>query len=119
MAMKTDTLNGSRRPRTRAPVPSRSKGAGGRRTPSVLAPWISAQSVNLNRHAAALRPFRNDEFGTADSSPSPGHIQAVNQLLGSLRGELLKMTRAVSESAEVAAVTPTTSNLQRLLGQKE
>src|SRR5262249_16859815 len=97
----------------------RSKRADGRRTPPVLAPWISAQSINLNRHAAALRPFRNDEFGTADSSPSPGHIQAVNQLLGSLRGELLKLTTAMWESADIAVVTPTHANLQRLLRQKE
>ena len=32
-------------------------------TPSVLQPWLRAQSINVMRHAAALRPFRREEFG--------------------------------------------------------
>jgi hypothetical protein len=108
---------------TRKDPPTRraaAQGGGGEdRTPFILAPWIDAQSVNLNRHAAALRPFRNDEFGTTDSAPSPGHIQAVNTLLESLRTELLKLTRSLSESAEIATITPTTRNIQVLLRQKE
>jgi hypothetical protein len=87
--------------------------------PAVLSPWLNAQSVNIARHAAALRPFRRGEFGEADSSPSPGHLQAVNRLMESLRGELLKLADGVSESAEAASITPSKDNLERLLKGKE
>jgi hypothetical protein len=51
----------------------------------VLRPWLRAQSINVTRHAAALRPFRREEFGTAAAAPSEGHIQAVNALMHGLR----------------------------------
>src|SRR6266508_5074608 len=66
------------------------------RVPATLPPWLRAQSVNVTRHAAALRPFRRDEFGTGDASPSEGHIQAANALIKSLRDELLKHTKEVT-----------------------
>ena len=35
----------------------------------ILAPWLRAQSVNVTRHAAALRPFKRAEFGTRPRRP--------------------------------------------------
>jgi len=59
----------------------------------VLLPWLRAQSINVTRHAAALRPFKRDEFGPGQSAPSEGHIQVVNDLITKLRRGLLKMSR--------------------------
>src|SRR6516225_10199021 len=89
------------------------------RPPSVLLPWLRAQSVNVTRHAAALRPFRREEFGTGDAAPSEGHIQAVNQLLGSLRRNLLRMTKQVTEAVTITARQPSSLCLQETLGHKE
>ena len=89
------------------------------RVPTVLPPWLWVQSVNVNRHAAALRPFRREEFGTAAAAPTEGHIQAVNELMMSLRSGLLKMTKNVSVAAESASVEPSTAHLQKMVGLKE
>src|SRR5438270_9809143 len=85
----------------------------------VLAPWLRAQSINVTRHAAALRPFRREEFGSGAASPSEGHIQAVNSLVTSLRRGLLKMTRQVTDSAVAASQQPTTAVLQQTVERKE
>ena len=53
-------------PRPRAPAAA----AGARR--AALDPWLRAQSINVPRHAAALRPFRRDEFGTGAAAPDRG-----------------------------------------------
>jgi len=58
----------------------------------VLLPWLRAQSINVTRHAAALRPFKREEFGPGASAPSEGHIQSVNSLITKLREGLLKMS---------------------------
>jgi hypothetical protein len=89
------------------------------RKPSALTPWLRAQAINVTRHAVALRPFRRAEFGTGDSVPSEGHIQAVNRLIGSLRSGLLKMTADVTNAAEAASRTPTSRNLQATVSRKE
>ena len=57
----------------------------------VATPWLRAQSINVTRHAAALRPFRVDEFGTGAEAPTAGHTQAVNSLITALRRGLLHM----------------------------
>jgi hypothetical protein len=85
----------------------------------VLRPWLRAQSVNVNRHAAALRPFRRDEFGTGPAAPSEGHLQAVNQLMGTLRGELLRLSGVVRDAANAATLQPSTARLQLLVRKKE
>jgi hypothetical protein len=85
----------------------------------VLRPWLRAQAINVTRHAAALRPFRRDEFGTGPAAPSDGHIEAVNTLISSLRRTLLRMAGGVSESASKASQEPLTVNLQRLVTRKE
>jgi len=87
--------------------------------PSVLTPWLRAQAVNVTRHAAALRPFRRQEFGTGAAAPSEGHVQAVNRLIGSLRRALLKMTRHVTEAAAAACQDPSSPNLQETVTRKE
>src|SRR6516225_3487140 len=83
----------------------------GRGTRSVLIPWLRAQAVNVTRHAAALRPFRREEFGTG--------IPAVNRLLGSLRRSLLNLTADVTKAAETASQNPTSANLQSTVSRKE
>jgi hypothetical protein len=93
--------------------------AAGSVTPRVLTPWLRAQSINVTRHAAALRPFRREEFGAGAAGPSEGHIQAVNTLITSLRGGLLKMSKKVTESAVAASEQPSSSRLQRTLDRKE
>jgi len=85
---------------------------------SGLRPWISAQSLNVARHAAALRPFDYDEFGPGDAAPSDGHIEAVNRLISSLRSELLRRTAGVSQAAEAALDESNTANLQRVVTLK-
>lgn len=87
--------------------------------PAVLQPWLRAQSLNVTRHAAALRPFRRDEFGTAAAAPTEGHIQAVNRLMTSLRSGLLKLTGTVVTAADEAIADPTTAHLQQVVKRKE
>jgi len=84
----------------------------------VLRPWVRAQSINVSRHAAALRPFKREEFGTGAAAPSEGHIQAVNTLVGTLRRELLRLSKRVSEAAQAAGGEPTTAGLQQLVTRK-
>lgn len=91
----------------------------GARPPGVLVPWVQAQAVNVARHAAALRPFRRDEFGTEAAAPTDGHLQAVNELIVSLRNELLRLAKQVATVAELATGEPTTAHLQRLVREKE
>jgi hypothetical protein len=89
------------------------------RMPSVLLPWLRAQSVNVTRHAAALRPFQRDEFGTGAATPTEGHLQAANELITSLRSDLLKLTKRVTDAAEVATREPTSPYLQQVVKHKE
>jgi hypothetical protein len=86
---------------------------------SVLTPWLRAQAMNVARHAAALRPFQVGEFGTGAAAPTAGHLQAVNKLMSSLRGGLLKMSKGVSASAAAASEDASSSQLQRLVVGKE
>lgn len=85
----------------------------------VLLPWLRAQSVNVSRHAAALRPFRRDEFRAGAASPSEGHIQAVNQLISALRTGLLKLAAQVTSAARAAGEQPTSPRLLQMVARKE
>src|SRR5437899_12522135 len=96
-----------------APARDRAAAAWSGVAPPVLVPWLRAQSINVTRHAAALRPFRREEFGTGAASPSEGHIQAVNTLITSLRRGLLKMTKSVTDAAATASQEQTASRLQQ------
>src|ERR1700689_2894446 len=85
----------------------------------VLAPWLRAQSINVTRHAAALRPFRREEFGAGAAAPTEGHIQAVNALMGSLRRGLLKMSGRVTKAVAAAGAEPSTELLSEAMRRKD
>src|SRR6516225_597472 len=90
-----------------------------RRAPAFLMPWLQAQSINVNRHAAALRPFRWDEFGTGAASPTEAHLRAANELIKSLRTGLLRLTQQVTNAVEAARGEPTAMRLQHVVRHKE
>jgi hypothetical protein len=85
----------------------------------VLIPWIGTQSINVTRHAAALRPFRPDEFGTGAAAPTPGHLEAVNKLITSLRRGMLAFSKSVAGAARAAAKEPERPQLAALVNRKE
>jgi hypothetical protein len=93
----------------------RARGAGA----TVLEPWLRAQSINTQRHAAALRPFQRSEFGTGASAPSEAHIGAANSLIEQLRMSLLRISRYTADAAGEATRQPTTANLERILRRKD
>src|ERR1700688_3849742 len=95
----------------RVEPPSRQRPKGGAGGSPVLLPWLRAQSINVTRHAAALRPFKREEFGPGASAPSEGHIQSVNSLITKLREGLLKMSENVHDAIGVAIEKPTTRRL--------
>lgn len=84
-----------------------------------LKPWLRVQALNVTRHAAALRPFQHDEFGTDPASPSDAHIDAVNELISSLRVQLMDMSKKVGNIAETAIREPDTKYLQLLMSRKD
>ena len=85
----------------------------------VLLPWLRAQSINVTRHAAALRPFKREEFGTGAAMPSEGHIQVVNDLITKLRRGLLKVSERVHDSIATATEKPSSPRLQRVVTRKD
>lgn len=88
-------------------------------TTATLPTWLRAQSINLRRHAAALRPFKREEFGTDPAAPSEGHIKVVNDLISKLRTGLLDMTAEVTASIEKASEEPTSARLERVVIKKD
>ncbi len=104
-----------------ATTTSRATVSGIRRTAAapVLQPWLRVQSVNVVRHAAALRPFADGEFGVDAAAPSRGHVQAVNALIVRLRDLLIRRTRLVATAGERARRQPNSAHLTRLLVTKE
>jgi hypothetical protein len=99
------------------PVRGRTQSANG--AAPVLLPWLRAQSINVTRHAAALRPFKREEFGPGAAAPSEGHIQVVNDLITGLRRGLLKVSERVHDSIAAAGERPSTSRLQRVVTRKD
>ena len=85
----------------------------------VLKNWLRAQSINVTRHAAALRPFKREEFGTGAAAPSEGHIQVVNQLISRLRRGLLKVSERVHDSIATASEKPSSPRLQAVVSRKD
>lgn len=100
-------------------VPRPKSAAGTSGAQGLLSSWLRAQSVNVTRHAAALRPFQNNEFGTGSAAPTVGHLQAVNSLMSTLRNSLLRMSRKVTASAASASQRPNSAALQKLVIEKE
>lgn len=86
---------------------------------AMMPAWLAAQRINVTRHAAALQPFRREEFGTGIAIPSEGHIRAVNDLLAALRADLLGHTRRVAVAATEAQHRPVTANMQEMVRRKE
>jgi hypothetical protein len=101
------------------PRPTTAAASGPARPTPVLRSWLRAQSVNVTRHAAALRPFRRSEFGDGPEAPSEGHLPAVNALITSLRRGLLQISGEVGQAVDAAARQPSTPGLQRMVTQKE
>jgi len=101
-----------------ATAPRRSARAAGGGS-AVLIPWLRAQSVNVTRHSAALRPFRREEFGTGGAAPSEGHIQAVNKLIERLRRSLLRVSKNVTKKIDAAIEEPTSEQLRAVLTRKD
>jgi hypothetical protein len=89
--------------------------AGRPRDEPVFGQWLAAQSINLNRHAAALRPFADGEFGIGAAAPSRAHVQAVNNVFAALRQDLLR--RAARLARQTRAVRP--QRLHNLLADKD
>ena len=104
---------------TRAERPPRKRIKAVVSTAPVLSPWLRAQSINVTRHAAALRPFHRAEFGSGPAAPSEGHIQVVNQLITKLRHGLLKMSGKVHDSIAAATEVPTSARLQHVVSSKD
>ncbi len=84
----------------------------------VLLPWLRAQSINVTRHAAALRPFKSEEFGSGAEAPTAGHLQAVNKLITGLRSGLLSMSGKVSKATAATVEEPSAGRLQDLMRKK-
>src|SRR3954447_8600335 len=100
--------------------PRRARGrSGSAPTLPVLDPWLASQALNSVRHAAALRPFRAGEFGTSPAAPSPGHLQAANQLIVRLRAQLLALNRPLRAAADRARREPSPDTLGRVVALKE
>lgn len=86
---------------------------------SSLKSWLGVQALNVTRHAAALRPFRHDEFGTDAASPSEAHIDAVNMLMTSLRSRLMDMSKQVGLNAALTSRDLSSHRLQQLMQHKD
>jgi hypothetical protein len=104
------------------PTPVRSNGA--RRTArpradATLGTWLRAQSLNVGRHAAALRDFARDEFGAGPPGPTEAHVLSVNQLLGQLRTSLQRASSRVGSAVNTARRSPSRRALQNALREKE
>lgn len=102
-----------------APVRGPGNAALGRAEPDQLRRWLGVQSATALRHAAALRPFRRDEFGSRPEAPTDGHLEAANNLTGDLRRGVLAMSREIAAASETASRTPGRENLARLLAARE
>jgi hypothetical protein len=92
--------------------------AGAADGPAALRAYFSGQSLNVRRHLGALRDFRRDEFGTGIARPSEGHIQAVNQLLATLRRPLRRVTRRLDAATAAARLDPNPRATARALALK-
>jgi hypothetical protein len=90
-----------------------------RTTESAPTAWLKTQSLNVTRHANALRPFGKNEFGSGAEAPTEAHINGVNRLFQRLNPGLLRMTGTVQRAACEASTTQTSAALARLLRVKE
>ncbi|HKF47388.1 MAG TPA: hypothetical protein VKB38_08515 [Terracidiphilus sp.] len=121
MATPTETLSsltGRASPAAEQPAASRKAKPARRPSPGLTTTWLRAQAINTTRHAAGLRPFKSDEFGTGAEAPTAGHLQAANKMIKGLRSGLLKISGRVRTSAERAMEAPSTPRLQAMVRRK-
>jgi len=95
------------------------RGAVQRSSAADLPKFVRAQTMDVQRNVAAIRPFRADEFGSGPASPSASHIQVASQFMMALRERLLGLVQRLDESATAAVAEPTTRRLRRFLKQKD
>jgi hypothetical protein len=81
--------------------------------------WVKDQALNIHRHLEAMRPFQAEEFGRGLASPSEGHIEAANKLLGLLRANLLQQVKRTDQATGQVIVQSSTAHLAEVLTQKE
>jgi hypothetical protein len=84
----------------------------------LLDAWLATQSTNVTRHAASLRAFAADEFGSGPAAPSAAHVQAVNRFVEGLRGKVTESTRWVDAAVRTARRHPDRRALERVLDRK-
>ena len=68
--------------------------------------FINSQLINGERNLLQLRPFTHEEFGNTASSPSPAHIEAVNDLLARLRQQLMRHVQGLEVAAYGTGLNP-------------
>jgi len=93
-------------------------GGGVPRPGPVLPAYLAGQALNVGRHLQALRDFTRDEFGPTPARPSEGHIQAVNDLLGTLRRPLQRVVRDLEGAVRLAHERPEPPAVERMLRLK-
>jgi hypothetical protein len=103
------------RPLRAARPPARARSRVRAQATPVLDPWLRGQAINVRRHAAALGPFRREEFEAGPATVTQGHIQATNRLIESLRRDLMRVTAQVGRASEAARRERTTAAIQRML----
>jgi hypothetical protein len=81
--------------------------------------FVDAQRLNTYRDITALRPFKQDEFGTGAASPSQAHLAAANDLMSRLRKDLLTSYAGMKRVTERARQSQSSDDLKQLLRYKE
>lgn len=90
-----------------------------RSQPTAVDQFLRSQVLNTRRHAAALRPFRREEFGAGPAVPSEAHVQSANELISLLRRRMLAIARRVTQAASISAAAPSAARLHLLLREKD
>ncbi|MCA2213910.1 hypothetical protein [Jidongwangia harbinensis] len=101
----------------RPPAGSRTRGS--RTPPRELLTWVRVQGDNTERHLAALRPFTRAEFGAGPEAPTEGHVQAANELIDLLRGNLQTHARRLHTAVTAATNVPVAVRLREVVGHKQ
>lgn len=109
----------ARRPRRGTPAGTAGWVATTVRQRPPLETYLRSQRINVVRHAAALRPFRVDEFGTGPQAPSRGHVEASNRLITAMGRQVALTVRSVERATEAARREPTPARLQHMVTRQE
>lgn len=87
--------------------------------PPTAGAWVRSQAVNVSRHAAALRPFRDGEFGTGSAAPTRGHVAAVNRMLRAMGEHLDAQSADVGAAARQTLARPGVHGLRETIRRAE